>query len=655
REPRTPLQVHMRELTHWMVWIALGFSVLIAFLGWFRGASWRETLLSGLSLAFATIPEELPILITMVIGLGAFRLSREKVILRRLRVAETLGNITVIATDKTGTLTENKISLDKWFIGGRSFSRSEWKHSYWQDLAITIGVLANDGYSIGNSISGNSPNKVIFNGDPTDTAFLDEAEGLGYNITAIRSSVAEMEFPLDDWHKRITMQVQTDSKNLTVCKGAVEQLLTLSTQLVWEDKVIPLTEDINREIQQQAESFASQGYRVIGLCFKEEPAAPLDNAREKAESNLTFLGFTALLDTPRADVKDAVMELQEAGVRTIMITGDHPETARTIANKVGINSTRIIVGRVIDQMSDDELVKRVKDFSIFARTTPEHKLRIVRALQSQGEIVAVTGDGVNDGPALKEGAVGIAMGRIGTDVAKESSDMVIADDRFSSITKAVREGRSLFSNLFKAIRYYLAAKVALIFITFLAAAFGFPIPFTPIQIIVLELFMDIGASTSFPAEQSEADVMKRPPRDSNKPLMDREMLSGIFLGGVSLGIAVLVNYFWSLTTASNVSHAQTLAFATWMIGHLILAVHMRSLREPITYLGILSNKTMVLWMCSALVFVFVVLNVSALRALINLQNLDLNDWIMVISLPFISTVWMELQKRHFWRNKKLSL
>lgn len=647
REPRTPLQHHMRELTQWMVWVALGFSGFIAVLGWIRGVDWRETILTGLSLAFATIPEELPILIAMVIGLGAYRLSKQRVILRRLRTAETLGNVTIIATDKTGTLTENRMKLDQKFINGEWMNENGQNKSLWIELAAKIGVLANDANE-----TKSEDGKRIFEGDPTDTAFLYEAERLGFDVSAIRNEYQVLEeFPLEDRYKRITVVAEENGKGMTFSKGAPEQLLALSDRVVWNDHVVSMTEEYRSQIEQMVNKLASDGYRVIAIAYKEEPIMLEPANRVQLETNLVFLGFCALFDPPRSDAAKTINDLRQAGIRVLMVTGDHPETARTIGVQVGLHTHKVLVGREIENMSDEQLRETVRNVSVFARTTPEHKLRIVRALQEQGEMVAVTGDGVNDGPALKEAAVGIAMGKTGTDVAKESADMLLADDRFSTLTLAVREGRKLFENLQKAVRYYLAAKIALISSTFFAALVGLTVPFAPIQIIVLELFMDLGAASSFTAESAENDVMKRHPRRTNQPFMDKNMLTGIFAGGLTLSVAVLTAYIWSLQTNANVGHAQTIAFATWMIGHLVLALVMRSVREPIFRLGVFSNKTMWIWILAAIVFLVSVFTIPGLRQILHLTTMNIQEWVLVTVCALLAPMWIEINKWVQWKKQ----
>lgn len=645
REPRTPLQLHMKELTRWMVWIALGFSALVAIGGWIQGTGWRETILNGLTLAFATIPEELPILIAMVLGLGAYRLSKRKAIVRRLRTAELLGNVTVVATDKTGTLTENRMHIHRWVIHGQPYDKEGWKRSDWTDMIIHAGCLANDGL-----ISGKQTGNAVFEGDPTDLAFLQAAEDLGYDVKTIRKQYRLKEqFPFHDATKRMTVSVAHETKLFTMSKGAPEQLLDICQTIVWNDEVVPLSSELHDKMIEYAEKLAADGYRVIGLAFKETSLGddPL-TTREQAESDLVFLGLAALYDPPRADVAAAVKTLQQAGVRVMMVTGDHGATAGAIAAQVGLAPARVLLGREIEPMSDAELGERLREVSICARTTPEHKLRIVRALQQQGEIVAVTGDGVNDGPALKEASVGIAMGKSGTDVAKESADMVLADDHFGTVTVAISEGRKLFANLHKAVRYYLAAKVALISSTLLAVAAGLPLPFAPIQIIMMELFMDLGAATSFTAERQEADVMKRGPRSTAQRFMDRTMIFGIFSGGFSLGLAVLAAYLWTLSTGAATARAQSVAFAAWMIGHLVLALFMRSEREPLVKLGLFSNRIMLLWIAAAIVFLLAAVYVPYLRELLHLTLLHNSDWIAVVC-SLLAPAWIEIGKWIRWR------
>ncbi|TQR46408.1 cation-translocating P-type ATPase [Paenibacillus popilliae] len=645
REPRTPLQLHMKELTRWMVWIALDFSALVALVGWIQGAGWKQTILTGLTLAFATIPEELPILIIMVLGIGAFRLSKQKAIVRRLRTAESLGNVTIVATDKTGTLTENRMRVDQWVIQGQRYNHQELRANKWSELALFVCCLANDSL-----ISSKTNAKISFEGDPTDTAFLYAAEDKGYDVTTLRKQYRIVEqFPFHDTARLVTVAVIQENSQFVMSKGAPEELLERCESIVCNDILVSLSSEYYQQITKQSEDLAEEGYRVIGIAYKQTPISTILASREQAEASLVFLGLAALYDPPRQDVASSVKTLQEAGVRVMMVTGDHAGTARSIASQVNINSSEVLLGREIEVLSDKELQERLHEVSICARTTAEHKLRIVRALQQQGEVVAVTGDGVNDGPALKEAAIGIAMGKSGTDVAKESADIVLADDHFATVTVAVKEGRKLFANLYKAVRYYLTAKIALILSTLCTVISGVPLPFVPIQIIVMELFLDLGAASCFSVEKQEADVMKRGPRSQSERFMNKAMITSMFSGGVSLAFAVLVTYFWSLLDGAPIEKAQSMAFSAWMIGHLVLALMMRSEREPLIKLGLFSNRFIMLWVTSAVVFLILAIYLPSLNVLLHLTPLDMREWIIVLICAILAPLWIEIGKWFRWQ------
>jgi Ca2+-transporting ATPase len=330
-----------------------------------------------------------------------------------------------------------------------------------------------------------------------------------------------------------------------------------------------------------------------------------------------------------------------------MITCDHPETAKAIAAQVGINSENVLTGGEIATMTDNDLKKALKNTNVFARVTPEDKLRLVRLLKENGEIVAVTGDGINDAPALKEAHIGISMGIRGTDVAKETADMILTDDNFATLETAVKEGRKLFSNLRKGIRYYLACKIALVSIFIVPIILGIPLPFAPIQIIVLELFMDLAASATFVAEPEEAGIMSSPPKNPKDPFMNKSMLTSLALGALSLFAAVTATYLFTWyqnPTASAIQHAQTVAFATWMIGHILLALNFRSEKEPLSKLGILSNKIMVLWALIAVATLVIATNVPGIATSLKITSLTLTDWLLVVAVALVSTFWIELKK-----------
>lgn len=639
REPRTPLQEALRQLAKWLMWAAIGFSVLVPVLGILvAGRPVKEMLLIGLTLAFATIPEELPILITIVLGLGAYRMAQRQAIVKRLRAAETLGSVSVVATDKTGTLTENRMRVAAVVADAREQSPNDAAGKLSVRRILLIGVLANDAQSGG----GNEGPQFI--GDPTETALLEAAQQAGIDVAAARASVKVLdEFPFSDERKRMSVLVEHEGNRFVALKGSPESTLWVCSAIRHDGVDEPLDEATKTTLQQIAEAMASRGLRVLALAEKRLAAGePSPGNAFMAESGLVFLGLVGLEDPPRAEVLAAVRALQDAGVRVMMVTGDHPSTAVAIAKRVGIDTRRPPVrGAQLEWASEAKLAEMVRETGVFARIAPEHKLKVVRSLQAQGEVVAVTGDGVNDAPALREAAIGVTMGRSGTDVAREAADLVLADDNFATVTEAVRTGRVLYANLRKAVRYYLAAKVALVSASLAAVLLKLPVPFEPVQIILMELFMDLGASVTFVAEPSERDVMAQPPRDPRRPFMDRSMQWGILFGGLSLGVAVLVAYLGASRLGADLAQAQTAAFAAWMIGHVVLAAHMRAERQPLLTTNPLANKPFLLWAACAVGLLMVASLVPRLQHQLHLSQPPANVWWLVITVALLVPSWWE--------------
>jgi len=634
REPKTPLQLSMKQLSKSLVWIALFFSILVPILGFLRGLPLAQMILTGLSLAFAVIPEELPIIITMVLGVGAYSLSRKNALVKRLRAAETLGSVTVIATDKTGTITENKMKISSLYFDGRVVQSQFFKEN--EKEVLKTALLSSD--AIRDLTGGN----VLSN--PMAQAILENVRGNGVGIQELlKDWVLKDELSFDNKRKLASYLYQHGDSLVALSSGAPENLLANSTKLFLKSEEVELTDAARKEVADAISEMAQAGERLLAFGYQRIPqASKLE--KENLERNLVFVGIVGFIDPPRAEVAGAIRTCREAGIKVIMVTGDHPETARAVAAQVGINSAKVLTGNEISKMSDEEVKKALKETFVFARVTPEDKLRLVRLLRENGEIVAVTGDGINDAPALKEAHIGVAMGIRGTDVAKETADMVLTDDNFATIETAVKEGRKLFGNLKKGVRYYLSCKVALVASFLLPIALGVPLPFSPIQIIVLELFMDLAASATFVAEPEESGTMTRPPIDPNEKFMNRTMQKSLFIGALSLFAAVSTSYLYTWYQTQNIAQAQTMAFATWMLGHIFLALNFRSEKEPLIKLGLFSNKIMILW---ALVVVATLLLGTSLPFVHNslkITNLSLSDWALVVGVSFVATFWMELKK-----------
>ncbi len=629
KTPRTSLQQTMRDLTRWLVWFALGFSVLIPALGvLLSGQPIQQMLLTGLSLAFAVIPEEMPIIITMVLALGAYRLSQQQAIIKRLQAVETLGSVTTIATDKTGTLTENRMEVKQLYPEALE------RH------LLEMGVLCNSAHQQGNT----------FTGDPLEIALLRKAHAAGLDVDAVRRTVSlHDEFTFDTTRKRMSVVFKQDELYWVVVKGAPEAVLMQCTQHLVEGREQLFSETERESALEIASQMAGEGLRVIALA--EKTASSNHLSQDEAESQLTFVGFMGVADPPRPEVKAAMAVCRAAGIRPVMITGDHPLTARVIAEQVGLNgNTRLLTGPELDALSDEELKEAVGQVSIYARTSPEHKLRIVRTLRELGERVAVTGDGINDAPALAAADIGVAMGETGTDVAREAAAMVLANDNFTTIVNAIKEGRVLFANLKKGVRYYLACKVALVSATLLPVLLRVPVPFAPIQIILMELFMDLAASATFVNEPAETDLMRYPPRNPKANFMDRSMVSSIFTSGAGLFAAVSIAYLVTWYSSGNLAHAQTVAFVSWLLGHLLLAINLRSEREPLFRLGFFSNRLMIIWSLATVVFILFATLVPGVQSLLKTVPLSGGDWLLIVIATVAGTSWLEARKLLFWRS-----
>jgi Ca2+-transporting ATPase len=611
RPPKTPLQLAMKSLAKTLVVVALFFSIVLPAIGLLQGVMrgqpfqdiWKPMFLTGLALAFATIPEELPIIITMNLGLGSWLLSRENFLVKKLKGVETLGNATVILTDKTGTLTESTMRVVAVFPEGAEGQALAAARSAMTDLSLSI----------------------------TDHAILEAA--LARFIPVPGGRVAK-ERSFDRGRKTQAVIRESDGKATLFLMGAPEQVLAA---LAGDAR--GAAGAIDRE--------AALGRRLIGVAHRDllpgEAARPI----EELEQGLTLDGLIALEDPPRPGVKETIGRARRAGIRTVMVTGDHPATAAAIAGEVGIPQAPLLEGKDLDALSDTDLRGVVKGVSVYARATPEHKYRLVKAFQENGEVVAVTGDGVNDTLALKGADIGIAMGIKGTDAAKEAADIVIADDNFITIGKGIFEGRRIFDNLSKGVKYYLSVKVALIAIFAASLVFSLPFPFSPIQIILLELFMDLGASAAFVAEPAEPSIDRRPPRDPRVPFLDRAMVTGIALGGIALWVAVFATYWFSLRGGLSTATAGTLAFSAWMVGHVLFALFSRSAQDPLYRIGFFSNRVLILWMAGAIGFLAVALLVPAIGSLLNMVPVSPEAIALVLAFTFVCMAGFELAK--IWR------
>ncbi len=586
-------------------------------------ADWLNGFLAGLSLAMATLPEEFPVVLTIFLALGAWRISRSQVLTRRVPAVETLGSATVLCVDKTGTLTQNRMTVGELFAGDEYLDmRGAGRSSIPEDFheLVEFGILASQ----------------IDPFDPMEKAIRELGDRYLAETEHIHGDWALVhEYPLSKELLSLSrVWSSPDGADFIVAaKGAPEAIVDLC-------HLVPATA---AALDPRIAALADRGLRVLGVARArfERPALP----REQHDFAFEFVGLIGLADPVRPTVRSAIEECYAAGIRVVMITGDYPGTARNIAREVGLSpADDVITGPELDTLSDEEFRERVKRANIFARVVPEQKLRLVEALKANGEIVAMTGDGVNDAPALKAAHIGIAMGGRGTDVARESAALVLLDDDFSSIVRAVRLGRRIFANIKKAVAYIVAIHVPIAGMSFIPVLFQWPLVLFPVHIVFLELIIDPACSVVFEAEREEADVMRRPPRKAGTPLFDRWTLAASVLQGLSVLIVVLAVYVIAGVRGQSENGARALAFTTLIIANLALILTNRSWTRTIPSTLRLPNTALWFVLLGAAVFLGLVLYVPALRDLFKFDFLHpLDLWICLVA-GGVSVLWFEALK-----------
>ena len=640
KEPKTQLEISLGMTSRVLIVVAISFSFLIPLVGFLHGNPLNQMILTGLSVAFATVPEELPILVTITLAVGAYSLSRKRAIVKGLKAAQTLGSVSVIATDKTGTITENRMGVGHMMRGDKLFDANHAAdESFLVAGVLSTGTLTIDGKS-----------SEVYR-DPMEISIFDYASSKGIDFVKVRREfVPENEFAFDSSVRLASYIYKTASGHIIFTSGAPEAVVTKCTRFELSSGIDTImTEEYRTHILETVENLAISGERTMAISYKRCSDKCID--RSEVEKELIFLGIFSFIDPPKKGVKEAIETCQDAGIRVIMLTGDHPGTASAIAAVVGIGgSDTILTGDMIRSMNNEDLLMSVKNVSIFARITHGEKLRIVRALQELGETVAVTGDGVNDAPALRAAEIGIAMGMRGTDVAREASDMILEDDNFQTITEAVFEGRKMQYTLRKGIRYYIAVKLSLISILLVPILLVIPFPFLPIQIIIMELFMDVGTLWGFLYENDEEGIVQKPPPGKGIGFITREMVYSIISGSAGIFLAVTGVYLYLFYTNGDVPQAQTGAFATWMLSQVILAQNMRTEYQPVIKKGFFSNPII---LAGGIIIVGMLVTVtlySPLHSIIDTSTLGLSEWLIIVAAAILSTSWMEIIK--FSRREK---
>ena len=615
----SPLQRRMGEVSRGLSVLCLGVCGVMFILGLAQGKPVLEMLLTAVSLAVAAIPEGLAAVVTIVLALGVQRLADRGAIVKKLPAVETLGCAGVICSDKTGTLTQNKMTVEKlWVLDDKM-----------EKMALTAGALCNDGVLLEHG---------QVRAEPTEGALLTAAVQEGMDLNQLQSQYRRVgEIPFDSNRKKMSTihQLPTGGWQVFV-KGAPDVVL---------EDCIGLSELQRKNIVKANQDMADQALRVIAVATRELRMLPASMQDRVVEQNITFLGLFGLVDPPRPEAAKAVARCARAGIRPVMITGDHPATAGAIAQKLGIlkEKKEILTGRELDFLPQEVLEQEVERFSVYARVTPEHKLRIVKAWQSRGQVVCMTGDGVNDAPALKAADMGCAMGRSGTDVARGAASMVLTDDNFSTIVRAVEEGRGVYANIKKAIHYLLSCNIGEVFTIFMATALGFAqMPLVPVQLLWLNLVTDSLPALALGMEQVEPGVMERPPRGREEKLFDRGFVLRLVWQGCMVGMLTLLAYFAGLVRGE--AAANTMAFATLTLSQLFHAFNVRSENRSLFSLGIFSNRPMNRAFVIGLMLQLSVLLIPPLQGAFRVVTLTGDEWLAVLALAVMPIPVCEMAK-----------
>ncbi len=644
-ESQTPLKQSLEQLSKTLTYLIIAIALVTFLVSVFiRGEQPLEGLMVAVALAVAAIPEGLPAIVTILLSLGTTTLAKRNSIVRKLPAVETLGSTEIIASDKTGTLTMNQMTVEKVYTNGQLQSAATELGA--DNTTLRIMNFAND-------TKVDPDGKLI--GDPTETALVQF--GLDHNFDVrdvLKSEPRVAELPFDSERKLMsTIHKEADGSYFIAVKGAPDQLLKRVTRIEINGEVRPITDEDKQAILATNKDLAKQALRVLMMAYKTSNEIPTLES-EIVESDLIFSGLVGMIDPERPEAAEAVRVAKEAGIRPIMITGDHQDTAEAIAKRLGIidpNDTEdhVFTGAELNELSDEEFQKVFKQYSVYARVSPEHKVRIVKAWQNDGKVVAMTGDGVNDAPSLKTADIGIGMGITGTEVSKGASDMVLADDNFATIIVAVEEGRKVFSNIQKSIQYLLSANMAEVFIIFFATLFGWDV-LQPVHLLWINLVTDTLPAIALGVEPAEPGIMTHKPRGRQSNFFDGGVFGAIMYQGVFQTILVLAVYGWGLvfpehhTQAEIHADALTMAFATLGLIQLLHAFNVKSVYQSVFKVGLFRNKTFNWAIPVAFVLLMATIVVPGFNNLFHVSHLSLTQWLAVIVGSFLIVVLVELVK-----------
>ena len=672
---KTPLQKRLDVLGRTLAVAAVLIIAVVVVTGWLRGDDLETLFLTGVSLAVAAIPESLAAVVTITLAIGGQRLLKQNALIRKLPAVETLGSVTVICSDKTGTLTENRMTVTILDVAGNTEALDTMVHRQEDNLLearladpqtspdlAALSVLVRTGALCNDAVLETDDEGIVHAiGDPTEAALVLAARELGFEKSTLEAEFPRVsEVPFTSERKRMTTLHRMtptvreydvpwrDAPYVFLTKGAVDSLLEITSEVLVDKEFVPLDQELKTRILDANADFAQQGQRVLGVAFRIWNSTDLPEDEALVEADVAFVGLVAMMDPPRSEVKEAVATAREAGIRPVMITGDHPLTAFQIARDLSIAQEdrcldHCVTGQELQKMSSDDLEQVVDQVAVYARVAPEHKLRIVEALQDQGEIVAMTGDGVNDAPALKKADIGVAMGITGTDVSKEASDMVLLDDNFATIVAAVEQGRVIFDNIRKFIKYTLSSNTGELFVMLIGPFLGMPLPLLPLQILWINLVTDGLPGIALADEKKERGIMKRPPFGPKESVFSRGVGIQIIWIGLLMGaVSLLVGYqFWRIDPEGP---WRTMVFTTMVLGQMGNALATRSSTDSFFRIGPLSNRLMVYAVLGTSVLQLALIYVPLAQRIFKTQPLSAQELLICMLASLVVFVAVEVYK-----------
>ena len=634
KEKKTPLQVSLDQFSTHLAALILGICVLVFGLSLYRGTSVLESLMFAVALAVAAIPEALGSIVTIVQAMGTQQMAREHAIIKDLKAVESLGCVSVICSDKTGTLTQNRMTVEQVLVDGRVLQPGQLRlYDPVQRYFLYGAVLDNDAVVQGD----------VCTGDPTEAALLAMALRADVSPEALRREMPRLgELPFDSGRKRMSTLHWCDGICVLFTKGAPDVLLERTDQILTKSGVRPMTPEQKKQIRQQNESWAAGGLRVLAVAYR--PLEQMQACSLELEDSCIFLGIAAMLDPPRPESKPAVLTAKKAGIRPIMITGDHPVTALAVAEKTGILEAGdlAVTGPGLDQMTDGELDRKLEYISVYARVSPEHKIRIVEAWQRQGRIVAMTGDGVNDAPALKKADIGVAMGIMGTEVSKDAASMILTDDNFATMIKAVANGRNVYRNIRNAVQFLLSGNMAGILCVLYASILALPMPFAPVHLLFINLLTDSLPAIAIGMEPQEEGLLDQPPRDPKEGILTAAFLLRLVLQGMLIAVSTMTAYHVGMDTG-GAGTASTMAFSALTLARLFHGFNCRSSHSLLS-LGIRSNMWSVMAFETGTLLLAAVLFLPGLQVLFAVADLSARQLATVLVCAFVPTLLIQAVK-----------